>query len=117
MTPRVDPFASLREPVVPVFTPRPRQSKPVEQEVIARIAEENNFPSREPVRRVQEPRRQKRLHRTGRNQQFNIKAKDVTIERFYRMADERNVVLGELLELALDALEKTTPPSSNPTES
>lgn len=50
------------------------------------------------------PRRAVR-HRTGRNQQFNIKASAETIARFYSLADERRVALGELLEQALDALE------------
>jgi hypothetical protein len=52
------------------------------------------------------PRRSVR-HRTGRNQQLNIKATTETIERFYKLADERRVALGELLEHALDALEKS----------
>jgi hypothetical protein len=52
------------------------------------------------------PRRTGR-HRTGRNQQFNIKATAETIVRFYRLADERRMALGELLEQALDALEKS----------
>lgn len=52
------------------------------------------------------PRRTAR-HRTGRNQQFNIKATAETIVRFYRLADERRMALGELLEQALDALEKS----------
>jgi hypothetical protein len=46
-------------------------------------------------------------HRTGRNQQINIKATTETIERFYKLADERRVALGELLEHALNALEKS----------
>lgn len=46
-------------------------------------------------------------HRTGRNQQLNIKASAETIVRFYRLADERRIALGELLEQALDALEKS----------
>jgi hypothetical protein len=29
-----------------------------------------------------------------------------TLERFYKVADERNIPLGELLRLALDALER-----------
>lgn len=52
------------------------------------------------------PRRAVR-HRTGRNQQLNIKASAETIARFYRLADERRVALGELLEQALNALEKS----------
>ena len=50
--------------------------------------------------------RKRRVYRTGRNQQFNIKATTETVGRFYKMADERKVALGALLEEALDALEK-----------
>ena len=52
------------------------------------------------------PRRVAR-HRTGRNRQLNVKATAETIERFYKLADQRRVALGELLEQALDALEKS----------
>jgi hypothetical protein len=104
MSTRVNPFATLSEP--PVFTTKPKQDKPVETEVIARIAEENDFPSRQAPKPPKEPRRKRRVHRTGRNRQFNIKAKNETVERFYKLADERQVPLGELLEQALGALER-----------
>lgn len=46
-------------------------------------------------------------HRTGRNQQINIKATSQVIERLYKLADAKQVPLGELLEQALYALEKS----------
>ena len=49
-----------------------------------------------------------RRYRTGRNQQINIKATPQVIERLYKMADAKRVPLGELLEQALDALEKSS---------
>ena len=104
MNTRVDPFADLAGP--PVFTLKPKPSAPVEKERIARLAEEQGFPSREAPRNAKMPRRKPRLHRTGRNQQFNAKATPETIDRFYKQANERNVPLGELLRLALDALER-----------
>jgi len=74
---------------------------------IERIAEENNFPSRQAVKASpKEPRRKRRVYTTGRNRQFNIKATAQTVERFYKMADDRKVPLCELLEQALDALEQ-----------
>ena len=103
MTGRVNPFANLSEP--PVFTTKPRKDKPVAEEAIARIAEDNNFPSRQAPKAPKEPRRKRRVYTTGRNRQFNIKATTETVERFYKMADERKVPLCELLEQALDALE------------
>ena len=104
MSTRVNPFANLTEPL-PVFTTKPKREKPVEKEAIARIAEDNNFPSRQAAKTPKEPRRKRRVYTTGRNRQFNIKATTETIERFYKMADERNVSLCKLLEHALDALE------------
>src|SRR5229473_5736362 len=104
MSTRVNPFAILTEP--PVFTTKARVEKPAQTETIERIADENNFPSRQAAKTLKEPRRKRRLHTTGRNRQFNIKATAETVERFYKMADERKVPLCELMELALDALER-----------
>ena len=36
----------------------------------------------------------------------NAKATPETIEKFYKLANDKNVPLGELLRLALDALER-----------
>jgi hypothetical protein len=107
---RVNPFENLADD----FPVKPKtQTKKVvenEKELIDRIAEENNFPSRQPVKEVSSvstAKRQQRRYRTGRNQQLNIKATEQTIEKFYRLADKENITLGELLERALDALEKS----------
>ena len=51
--------------------------------------------------------REPRRHRTGRNTQFNIKARADTIERFYALADRYRWVLGETFERAVAALERT----------
>jgi hypothetical protein len=105
MSERVNPFADLTTPL-PSFTIKPKKEKPVEEEAIARIAAENNFPSRQAPKISREPKRKRRVYTTGRNRQFNIKATAKTVERFYIMADERKVPLCELLEEALDALER-----------
>jgi hypothetical protein len=104
MSGRINPFANLTEP--PVFTTKPKKEKPVAEEAIARLAEDNNFPSRQAPRAAKEPRRKRRVYTTGRNRQFNIKATAETVERFYKMADARHVPLCQLLEEALDALER-----------
>jgi hypothetical protein len=104
MTERVDPFASLTNP--PAFAPKPKREKPVASEAIDRIAEENGFPSRQATRAPKQPKHKARTYRTGRNRQFNMKARSESVDRFYRMADERGVPLGALLDLALDALER-----------
>jgi hypothetical protein len=104
MSDRVNPFANIKDP--PVFTTKPKSEKPVEEDAIARIAEQNNFPSRQATKAAKTERRKPRIHRTGRNQQFNAKATAETIGKIYKLADERKVPLGELLRLAVDALER-----------
>jgi hypothetical protein len=103
MSGRVNPFDNLDD--VPVFTTKPIPARPAEKESIARLAEEHNFPSRQAPKAPKESRQKARTHRTGRNIQFNAKVTPETIERFYRLANEKNVVLGELMKLGLDALE------------
>jgi hypothetical protein len=103
MTTRVNPFETLNEP--PVFTPKPKPDKLVHEETISRIAEENNFPSRQAPKSSTLRHREQRRYRTGRNQHLGIKATAETIERFYKAVDLRNVPSGELLRLALDALD------------
>jgi hypothetical protein len=104
MNTRVNPFANLLDP--PVFTTKENPRTPVKKETIERIATENNFPSRQAAKSANVVRRKPRIYRTGRNQQFNAKATPETIDRFYKLANEKNVPLGELLRLALDALER-----------
>src|ERR1700688_1615580 len=105
MNERVNAFADInQEP--PVFTTKPKAEKAVAEEIVARIAEQNNFPSRQAPKVTKAERRKPRTHRTGRNVQFNAKATMETINKIYKLADERKVPLGELLKLAMDALER-----------
>lgn len=106
MTERANPFGDLGD-----FTPTPAKPK-ADPAVIDKVAAEHGFPSRQPAKQPNKERevpetvqRTQRRFKTGRNQQINIKATAETIERMGRMADEREVPLGRLLELALDALE------------
>ena len=101
---RANAFGDLNE-----FQPKPPQPRTVKAEQIDRVAQDNGFPSRQPAATSAVPRPAARRHTTGRNQQINVKATPETIARFYRLADARKVVLGQLLELALDALERGTP--------
>jgi hypothetical protein len=104
MNERASPFANLAE--LPEFKPKPRREMPSADDAIERIAEEHNFPSRQAARAPKEPKRKRRIYRTGRNRQLSIKATDATVERFYKLADERKIPLGALLDLALGALEQ-----------
>jgi hypothetical protein len=103
---RINPFENLSDEFP--LKSKNQIKKPVEneKELINRIAEDNNFPSRQATHKEDVPIKQQRRYRTGRNQQLNIKATEQTINKFYRLADKENITLGELLERALDALEK-----------
>jgi len=104
MSTRKNPFASLEDAAQ--FEPKPPREQPVANDAIERIAENRNFPSREAPKSKAKPVRQQRRYRTGRDQHLGIKASADTRDRFYQAADKRNVPLGELLRLALDALER-----------
>lgn len=103
MKARKNPLAGLLE--ASSFQTKPPRPEPVPHEAIERIAEKRNFPSRE-APKVSRPARQQRRYRTGRNQHLGIKATAETIERFYKAVDAQKVPSGELLRLALDALER-----------
>ena len=104
MNTRVNAFADLNA-ALPAFTVKPKKDKPLAEEAITQMAEEHNFPSRQ-APKAREPKRKRRVYTTGRNRQFNVKATNETVERFYKMADEQKIPLGALLERALDALER-----------
>jgi len=87
MSERVNPFANLAD--TPVFTVKPKPEKPVEKETIEKLAEQNNFPSRQASKPAKVERRKMRVYRTGRNQQFNAKLTAETVERIYKLADEK----------------------------
>ena len=105
MNERANPFADLKIPQT--FSTKSRAAKPVEEQTIARIADENNFPSRQATTKAPKTEKRKpRVHRTGRNQQFTAKVTSETIGKIYKLADEKKVPLGELLRLAIDALQR-----------
>lgn len=109
MNERVNPFGSLDD-FAPA-KPKEKAQKPIEKAAVDQVAEENNFPSRQPVKAKPAPApvpRQQRRYTTGRNQQINVKATAETVDRLYRIADDMNLPLGEVLARALDALEKAT---------
>ncbi len=102
---RADPFAGDFD--VTGFKPAPPKKPVVAAEAIRKVSEEQNFPSRSAPKKP--PARPQRRHRTGRNVQLNIKATPQTVERFVKIAERENLVLGELLSRALDAFEAARP--------
>lgn len=104
MNERANPFGDLSD-----FQPsQPKPTSPIREAATDQIAAEHGFPSRQAVKPTEQPGpRQQRRHRTGRNQQINVKATAETVAQFNRLADELGVPLGEVLERALKALEAT----------
>ena len=105
---RVDPFGSDFN--LSDFKPAAPKKPKIEPAVIREVSEANNFPSRAAPSKpkvVKAATAVQRRRRTGRNVQFNIKATSEVIERFTALADKHGWVFGELLEHALDALEKS----------
>lgn len=61
----------------------------------------------EPEKPQLQPARVRRVHRTGRNVQFNVKASRETIEAIYAITDAHpGWVLGYTLERAISALQR-----------
>jgi|OM-RGC.v1.029205007 hypothetical protein len=87
------------------WTPTPARRTP--PEAAREAASQAGFRSREaaPVPPA-EPARAQRRRRTGRNAQFNIKAKPETIEAFTAIADAQGWGLGETLEQAVALLQR-----------
>src|SRR5262249_32186986 len=112
MTNRVNPFAQLVEEP-PVVSPKAKPEKPVAKDAIDGIARAHHFPSRQARKPEAQLRRKQRRFRTGRDQHLGIKVTTETRDRFYNAADQRNVPLGELLRLALDALESKSSEPDN----
>ncbi|KPH77357.1 hypothetical protein [Bosea vaviloviae] len=76
------------------------------KEATMQMAEAVGFKSREPKLAATVDRKIDRRRRTGRNAQFNLKARPETIEAFCRIADRKGWGLGETLEEAVLLLER-----------
>jgi len=107
---RANPFDDLGD-----FAPKTATKPAVAPGAIDELAETSGFPSRKPRQAAKDEGRGEarpglsaripRRHTTGRNRQINIKATEETIAALYRIADERGLPLGAVLELALASLE------------
>ncbi|MDI7776648.1 stability/partitioning determinant [Asticcacaulis sp. EMRT-3] len=89
------------------FAPRRPENVKPDKEALRTVAESRGFSSREPVSAppaAPEPQLQRR-YRTGRNRQLNLKVTDEALRRFYALADAQGLVLGEVFEQAVSALE------------
>lgn len=104
------------------FQPKPKALKRAndapKREEAAKAAEALGFKSREAkpsaeressVKQTEEGQGAQRRRRTGRNAQFNLKAKPETIEAYCAIADRMGWGLGETLEKAVELLDREYP--------
>jgi len=88
------------------WAPRPAAGRPPAEET-RRAAEATGFRSREaPPAAAGAGEAPLRRRRTGRNAQFNLKARPETIASFCAIADARGWGLGETLEQAVALLQR-----------
>jgi len=99
---RVNSFANAE---LDEFKPKVKAAPRPTSEQINAVAEQAGFPSRQPV--TTEPVKRVRRFTTGRNLQLNLKVTKDTLDRFYAIADELHLPLGEVFDQAVKALEKT----------
>ena len=95
---------------IAAFSPKTREdTKAPAAEAVKAVAKAANFPSREPKPAVAKApeKRAPRIHRTGRNVQFNVKASQQTIDEIYSITEaHEGWVLGYTLERAVAALKR-----------
>lgn len=77
-------------------------------EKVREVAEAAQFRSREPSlpKPQARPKRAARQYRTGRNIQFNVKARQETVDAIYALSEAQGWVLGHTLERAIQALQR-----------
>jgi hypothetical protein len=127
MTERVNPFGDLGD-----FSAAPAKNKTGHLDVAEEVAAANGFTSRQPTKAVSPPsppnatvpvepvaatpttlnKQPKealpsRRRTTGRSEQVNIKTTFAAKKRLMEISVERDMPLGEVLELALEALEES----------
>jgi len=91
------------------FKPRPKPA------AVRAVAEQAGFPSRAPVRQADPaPQSQpqvedgefRRVYRTGRDKQLNLKVRPADAKEFYALADREGIVLGELFARMIQAYKR-----------
>lgn len=103
MMDRANPLDSLN---LEEFKAKPPAGKPKQdREKIAKIAQENGFPSRQAPAKASSERPRQHYFRTGRNVQINIKGSPECDDHLRRLVEEIDAPKGVILEEALKALE------------
>jgi hypothetical protein len=102
-------FQDTQEIDISGFSPKSQEeSRAPAPEKVKAVARAANFPSRESSPPPAKPAKTRtaRVHRTGRNVQFNVKALQDTVDTFYAITDKQGWVLGETLDRAVAALQR-----------
>jgi hypothetical protein len=86
------------------FTPNKSTKAEPPPEAIREVSERANFQSREPAPKP--AKKADRRHRTGRNEQLNLKIRGDAKDLFYRINDAQGWVQGYTFERAVQALQK-----------
>lgn len=108
---RASIFENVPDVDVSAFSPKsqPDHKAPSQEEVKA-VAEAANFPSRQAPSAGStktSKKREVRIHRTGRNVQFNAKVSQETVNDIYDVTEaNKGWVLGYTLERAIAALKR-----------
>jgi hypothetical protein len=94
---------------VSAFTPK-KPTRPEHQpppEAVRAVGENANFRSREAAPVIKPaPRKVDRRHRTGRNEQLNIKVRGPAKQMLYDISEAQGWVQGETFERAMEALQR-----------
>ena len=110
MSTRASIFGETSDLDLTGFKPKPKpDAKAPAAEAVRAVAETAHFRSREAAPThisTNSMKRPKRLFRTGRNVQFNVKALQETVDAIYAVSEAQNWVLGYTLERAIAALQR-----------
>jgi len=104
MMSRINPLENFNLDEFQVKPADENKPKP-DRKTLAKIAEENGFPSRQAMVKTETERPRQHYFRTGRNVQIPIKGTAECQAHLQRLVEELNVPKGVILEEALKALE------------
>jgi hypothetical protein len=92
---------------VMAFTPKkPTRQEQPPPEAVRVVGENANFRSREAAPVTKPAKKADRRHRTGRNEQLNIKVRGKAKQMLYDISEAQGWVQGETFERAMEALQR-----------
>lgn len=88
------------------FTTKPRGASTGDAAAVRQVAEKAGFMARDPAPAQPAPRSRRARRVTGRTEQLNFRATPEYVARFDALADQLGLKNAEVLERAIDALER-----------